>query len=134
MYIYGIYVHVFVILSLRHFVKSTGERILGQYAWLGEMRSILSPYVKTMALTATATKKVSESIVTTLGIANAEVVSVSPDKSNIAYNVSSFKSINQTFGPIMEQVARLQNKTPRCIIFCQTWTTAHDCIGFLGEV
>lgn len=94
------------------------------YARLGEIQSILSPDVNMMAVTATATQQLRRCIIHTLGMISLFVISVSPDKPNICYGVVQFKSLKQTFGPLVEKISRMQIETPRCVIFARNWIIA----------
>ena len=51
------------------------------------MRSILSPDVNVMALTATATNTLQKEICDALGMRDPTIISVSPDKPNITFHV-----------------------------------------------
>ena len=84
------------------------------------MRSILSPSVNIMALTATATKKLREEICDSLRMKTPAVVSVSPDKPNIILHVVPFTRMETCFLPIVQQIYNQQTTVGRCIIFCQT--------------
>lgn len=67
-----------------------GEEFRTEYARLGEMRSVFSSNVNIMALTATATVHVRETVLSSLSMTDPVIVSVSPDKLNMTYMVSSF--------------------------------------------
>ena len=97
-----------------------GDNFRMEYARLGNVRSILSPDVNVMALTATATNTLRKEICDTLGMRNPTIVSISPDKPNITFHVSPFVTIDKCFGPIAEQLYTNQTDLGRCIIFCPT--------------
>ena len=84
------------------------------------MRSILHPKVNSMALTATATKSLRKEIAASLGMKNAITVYVSPDKKNIRYVVLKYGTLEDTFGPMANQISKFQESLGRTVIFCQT--------------
>ena len=51
---------------------------------------------------------------------NTELIEVSPDKGNIKYIVSQYSSTNETFIPIIHNLARLKLQMGHVIIFCST--------------
>ena len=65
------------------FYINRGEKFRTEYSRLGNMRSILSPSVNVMALTATATKSTRQTICASLGMKDPVVVSIPPDKGNV---------------------------------------------------
>ena len=87
---------------------------------MGDVRSILSPSVNIMALTATATKKLREEICDSLQMKNTAVIAASPDKPNITLHVAPFTKMDSSFSPIAQQLYNQQTAIGRCIIFCQT--------------
>ena len=50
-----------------------------------------------MALTATASRSLQDSVMKTLSMRNVATVAVSPDKPNVKYAVSPFTSMNESF-------------------------------------
>ena len=73
-----------------------------------------------MALTATASVQLRSSIFKTLGMNNAAVIAVSPDKHNIEYSVLPFSSLKEIFGSYIQDVAKKGTEMGRLIIFCPT--------------
>lgn len=69
---------------------STSQDVVAFRRWfykLSELRSLVSNKVPFMAVTATATKKTKETIVTVLRVSNFVEVSETPNKVNISYGV-----------------------------------------------
>ena len=60
----------------------------------------------------------------TLGMREAHVVSVSPDKPNIKYVVSQYTSHEEHFGTLVRDLVGPKDKLDRVIIFCRT---INDC-------
>ena len=73
---------------------------------IGEVRSLLPPNVHVMALTATATTKLQVSVESILGMKNPASVIIVPCKPNIMYAVGIFKSVQETFAPILGRLRR----------------------------
>lgn len=73
-----------------------------------------------MALTATATKTLCESVMKTLGMENVFVVSESPDKPNIVYNVHSFESMEINFKPLINKLRTERTSMGRTLIYCRS--------------
>ena len=61
------------------------------------MRSLLSEQVKTMALTATATKMVQTYVAYILGMEKPIMITLSPCKANLIYNVGLFMAVGLSF-------------------------------------
>ena len=75
-----------------------------------------------MALTATATKSSRRAIIKVLRMVHPEIVSVSPNKANIKYDVKmNTRSLEETFSPIVEELRRCRKAMDRTIIFCRTY-------------
>ena len=81
---------------------------------LGEIRSLLPPDVKIMALT--ATKSVQSSVACTLGMENPVVIALSPCKTNIVYNVGRYTTVEDTFKPLLHRLKKDRVKFPRTIV------------------
>lgn len=107
---------------INHFLNHRGESFRTEFLRLGEVRSILPHSVHMMALTATASATLRRSVTTTLGMHNIALIEVSPDKANIKYTVSSFSSIEESFMPLIRNLARQKLEMGRVIIFCSTFS------------
>lgn len=66
--------------------------------------STLPPYVHVKALTATTTLR--NSVMATLSMREAVVIGIFPDKGNIKYAVVSFISLEQSFRPMIDKLAK----------------------------
>ena len=73
-----------------------------------------------MALTATASKTLRMKVMKTLGMTNASVVSMSPDKRNIRYIVKRFSTLEECFGPLASELVHKQNHMDKVLILCRT--------------
>ena len=91
---------------------------------IGEVRSILPPKVRIMALTATATKTMQVQVSRVLGMCKPFVIAVPPCKKNTVYVLRRHDSIETTFQPIVDRL-RLEHRTmPRTIVYCRSY---NDC-------
>ncbi len=100
---------------------------------LGEVRSLLPEQVKIMALTATATKMVLTYVAYTLGMEKPIVIALSPCKANYIYNVGLFTTVRRTFQPLLNRLKAVRDKTPRMIIYCQSFKMCGDIYTYLSQ-
>ena len=91
-----------------------------------EVRSLLPLNVHVMVLTATATRKLQVSVESILGMKNPASVIIVPYKPNIMYAVGIFKSVRETFAPILERLRRERHLMPRMIVYCRTYDMCSD--------
>ena len=73
-----------------------------------------------MALTATITKSVRLELEKLLEMRNAVSVVLNPCKSNIMFFVSEYKSIPETFAPLLYRLRNERTMCPRTIIYCRS--------------
>ena len=85
---------------------------------LGEVRSLLPEQVKIMALAATATTMVPTYVAYILSMEKPIVITLSPCKANLIYNVGLFTSVRRTFQLLLNHLKTVRVKTPRMIIYC----------------
>ena len=85
------------------------------------MRSLIPQHAHMMALTATATVSTRSKVITTLGMVDPFILSVSHHKPNIAYWVTEKKPLEVTFAPLLEELRRQRCHMPLIIIFCQRY-------------
>ena len=96
-----------------------GEEYRPEFSKLGEIRSLLSKNTKVMALTATATSHLREHVMKILSMKDVALVEVSPSKDNLFFSVMEFKSIEESFLPIMNELKSKRLGMERTIIFCR---------------
>ena len=97
-----------------------GDTFRREFSKIGELRSIIPANVNLMALTATASKTLRTKVMKTLGMRNATVVSMSPDKRNIRYIVKRVSTLEECFGPLADKLVHKQNQMDKILIFCRT--------------
>ena len=79
-----------------------------------------------MALTATATRKLQVSVESILRMKNPASVIIVPCKPNIMYAVGIYKSVRETFAPILERLRRERYLMPHMIVYCHTHDMCSD--------
>lgn len=79
-----------------------------------------------MALTATATRKLLKCVEGTLGMSEPVIISISPCKANIMYALGTYKSIKETFSPLLERLRSERQLMPRTIVYCHTYNQCAD--------
>ena len=103
-------------------VKKWGETFRREFLHLGEVRSLVDPEVRIMALTATATKTTRKCVCNTLGMKHPTVVTQSPNKQNIKYIVNTkAASLEEMFAPLVEELRLNRTSMDRVIIFGQSY-------------
>ncbi len=84
---------------------------------VGEIRSLLPEHVNVMALTATATRKLQKCVEGILGMVDPVIVTTPPCKANIMYGRGTYKSIEETFSPLLEKLRSERQLMPRMIVY-----------------
>lgn len=100
---------------------------------LGEIKSLLPRHVRIMALTATATKSLRSSVTCTLGMENPVVIAISPCKANLTYNVGTYTTVAETFKPLLNRLRTDRERTPRIIVYCQSYNMCADIYIYLSQ-
>ena len=101
-----------------------GDQFRREFSRIGELRSIIPSNVNMMALTATASNSLRRQVMKTLGMRNASVISVPQNKNNIKYIVKKFETLENSFGPLAEELLVKEDSMEKVLIFCQT---INDC-------
>ena len=112
-------------------IYSRGETFRREYLAIGEARSLIPSHVNMMALTATATKSTRVQVCKLLGMVQAKVVSISPNRANIKYYVVTSSNIEDNFAPLVEEVRRQRLTMDKTIIFCRTYDDSSHIYLFL---
>lgn len=88
-----------------------------------------------MAATATATHSVRDDICKKLDIERCTVVSESPDRPNIFYEVKVRSTMEEDFSSIIEELRAKKNKSSRVLVYCRSLNLCSDLfIYFLSEL
>ena len=100
---------------------------------VGELRSLLSPTVHLLALTATATPKLWKKVVSLLGMQDPIFTYISPCHLNIVYSVETFDTIPNTFGPLLETIKMERFYLPRVLIYCRKYQDCSSLYSFFKK-
>lgn len=79
-----------------------------------------------MALTATATKSLCQTVMSIIGMQNPSVIAINPCKMNLMYTMSSFDSIENTFRPLVEKLRTERIKMHRTLIYAHQYHLCAD--------
>ena len=101
-----------------------GETFREAYLRVGELRSLVPPSVRVLAMTATISTPSRKCVQELVGMHSPQIFTLSPCKENIYYCVVKCDSVSEVFTPILEEIRILRTKTLRTIIFCRT---INDC-------
>ena len=96
------------------------------FSRLAEVRSLIPAGTPCMACIATATRSVREEVIKSLEMTDCVCVSVSPDRSNIFYEVRKRTDIDTDFADMIDTLREKQVDTPRVIVYCQSLNTCSD--------
>ena len=103
-----------------------GDSFLTTIKRIGEIRSLISDRVNVIALAATATRKLQKCIEDILGMNKPALITTSPCKANIMYGVGKFKTITETFSPILERLRNERQQMARIIVYCRIYDMCAD--------
>ena len=81
-------------------------------------------HVNLLAPTATATRTSRMDVTRLLGMRNEKVISLSPCKANITYDVIPFVSLHESFSKVVERLQNERTTFPRMIVYCRRF---EDC-------
>ena len=100
--------------------RSDGFR--SDYGRLGELRALLPPSTRIMALTATATASSRHKIIDSLRMKNPTYISKTPHKKNIFYSVRPKTNIEDLIEMLGSILRNLRTSMPRTIVFCRRYS------------
>ncbi|XP_062512632.1 ATP-dependent DNA helicase RecQ-like [Corticium candelabrum] len=87
-----------------HCVKTWEDEFRVALSLIGDIRCIIPPSVKIMALTATATLETLKVVKTRLSMPDPYIVALSPERSNIRYSVEPDMTVDELSTAISEQL------------------------------
>ena len=102
---------------------------------IGELRSLVPPTVKLMALTATVTHPLLNEVKTILGMKDVVTVALSPSRPNIKYAVQMCSSLDEALQPILHGLLQLKTAYayPKTIIYCRRLVDSGDVYLYFRE-
>ena len=104
--------------SLCIILTCRGTEFRTEFSKISEVRSLIPCTANLMALTATATAKTRQMIVSSLDMKGCHFVVRVPNKPNIKYFVCSPDSAEEMLCPIVEDICMRNVQADRAIIFC----------------
>ena len=108
-----------------------GQDFRKEFSNLREVRSLIPLGVHLMALTATATKQSRVEICRVLSMRTPVIVSQSPNKTNIKYEVVLKRgTLEETVAPMVEELRLHRHLMDRILIFCQKYDTVTQVYHF----
>ena len=110
-----------------------GESFREVFLQVGELRSLVLPNVKVMALTATISQSSRLFVQRLLGMHNPNAFTISPCKANIVYSVVRIDSLYDDFSPLLKHLKEQRLSTHRSIIFCRTMDDCANLFFFFQE-
>ncbi|KAL5481472.1 hypothetical protein EMCRGX_G021638 [Ephydatia muelleri] len=96
-----------------HCVTKWGESFRKEFRQLGEIRSLIPPSTRVMALTATASTKTRQEVIHILGMRNPSINAISPHKSNIIYWVAERESVEKCLAPVIDKLKVMTLLNPK---------------------
>ena len=96
------------------------------YARLNEIRAFVPSGVPMVALTATVTKTVRDDVISKLEMCGCQLVSLSPNRDNIYYDVVRRSTIESDLEEIVESLRVQLNKADRVIVYCRSRNMCAD--------
>eukprot|EP00731_Ephydatia_muelleri_P010824 Em0005g1410a len=96
-----------------HCVTKWGESFRKEFRQLGEIRSLIPPFTRVMALTATASTKTRQEVIHILGMRNPSINAISPHKSNIIYWVAERESVEKCLAPVIDKLKVMTLLNPK---------------------
>lgn len=109
-----------------HCVSRWSRTFRPVYARVGEIRAIIPSGTPWMASTATATHVVKDDVCKKLDMVGCKLVSVSPDRPNMYYEVCRSTDIEQDFHSLLIELRTNRIKTNRLIVYCRSLNTCSD--------
>lgn len=119
---------VCIVVDEAHCVSRWSRHFRHAYSRVGELRGIVPSNTPWFACTATATHVVREDVCKLLDMVGCKVVSLSPNRPNIYYEVFKRTTIEQDFQPLVEEILENGIKTSRVIVYFKSLNLCADII------
>lgn len=118
----NLHIHVLICVAYR------GDKFRIQFAYLGEIRSIIPSDVNILALTATASHTTFTTVCKRLSLINPILIGCSPQRPNIIYSVKPLPSVEELCYELSDGLKKLGKMYPKTIVFCRSYS---DCSALL---
>ena len=96
------------------------------FAEIGTFRSLISPNVRIMALTATCTLQTLKVVEERLCMHNTNIVALSPHRPNIYLSVKPKINLEKLSSDVVEELKRERMNFPKTVIFCRSYTDTYN--------
>ena len=93
------------------------------YGRLHELRALVPLGTPILACTATITRSIREEVMRSLEMEGCVVVSVSPDRPNIFYEVQARTDIPSDMEPLVQSIKKNKLQAPRIVVYCRSLNT-----------
>ena len=113
-------------LVLKTFFKNRSQDFRPAYSRLAEIRALVPPATPFMACTATATQNIVKEVVSVLEMSNHVMVSLSPNRPNIKYEVKTRTTLETDFQDLLSTLREKLVSTPRVVVYCRTLIMCAD--------
>lgn len=98
-----------------------GDRFRVAFAHIGDLRSLLPLRACVMALTATATRKTFQCILSRMSMKDYALIALPPSRSNIRYSVKDLPTQEDFTSAIASEIRKHGVKFPKTVIFCRKY-------------
>lgn len=116
---------VALIVDEAHCVKIWGDEFRKTFAEIGDLRSLIPSGINILALTATSTMETYHSVVKRLAMCNPSLVSMPPERPNIAYFVHDKANLEE-FTDILCTDFVKNEKVPKTVVFVRKYRDCSD--------
>lgn len=96
------------------------------YGRIHELRALVPKGTPLLACTATITSAMRKEVMESLEMAECEMLSVSPDRPNIYYEVCARTDVETDMNDIVMSLKQLKNMAPRVIVYCRSLDVCAD--------
>ena len=96
-----------------------GDNFRVAFAEIGSLRSLITPSVHVLALTATATQDTFDTVCERLSLMSPVVIGLSPCRDNIFYSVKPFIKLKEITTLLVDELKTDLNNTKKTVVFCR---------------
>lgn len=103
------------------------------FAEIGTLKSLIPPTVNIMALTATLSTLTYHVVIKKLAMTDPALIGIDPDRPNITLALKPYLKINELGYIISEELLSEKNKTPKSVVFCQSYTSCYQLYNYIRK-
>ena len=108
------------------FISCRSKTFRPVYANIGEIRAVVPSGTPMVAFTATATRAIRYDVLVKLEMCDSKFVHISPNRSNIYFEVRPRTTIEADMAPIVHDLRANQHKAQRVLIYCRSLNMCAD--------